>query len=71
MALIPEHFSYSCISQECIYEPLIIAFTDFDGYLRIIDIHNLYPIYLFKSNYGGINSIVFEHDRSPICALGC
>ena len=71
IVLIPENYCYSLAVSEGIYEPLIIAFTDIEGYLKIVDIHNLQPIFLFKSNYGGINSVVFENEISPICALGC
>ncbi|KRX10653.1 WD40-repeat-containing domain [Pseudocohnilembus persalinus] len=53
------------------YNPLIIAYTGLDGYFRIVDINNLKPLYLFQSNFGGINSIQFENFQKPICAMGC
>ena len=33
--------------------------------------HNLVPILSFKSNYGGINFLTFENEKSPLVALAC
>ena len=61
VVLQPEHYIYTLVVQDANYEPLIIAYSGYDGYLRIVDLHNMQPIYLFKSNYGGINSFSFEN----------
>lgn len=52
-------------------DPLIVAYTGNDGYFRIVDLNNLQPLFLFKSNFGGMNSIVFENENSPLVALSC
>lgn len=67
----PEHFTYKLCNQDANFEPLIIAYSSLDGYLRITDLHNLVPIFAFKSNYGGINSLAFENETSTLVALAC
>jgi hypothetical protein len=72
LVLPPESCMHELVHLEQVqFEPLIVVYTGFDGYLRIVDLHNLVPLFLFKSNYGGFNAVAFETPTSPILALAC
>ena len=66
------HFLSKLVEENNKYDPLIIAFTGYDGYMRVLDIENLTPIFSFKSNFGGFNSVVLDTtENSTLCVLGC
>ena len=50
--------------------PIIVAYSSFDGFIRIIDINNKIPIFSLKIEFGGINTITLSEDKKKLC-LSC
>lgn len=49
---------------------MLLAFTAYDGYLRIYDFQQLIPILLIKSDFGGLDSLTFSKDKKLIAISG-
>lgn len=55
-------FKNTIMSQSKSKEPIIMAITSYDGYVIIFDYYKMDPLFSYKGNFGGFNSVTFSNN---------